>query len=81
VYQPDSAPYKSAWAKTVDAAERFNDPGHFTAFIGYEWTSLVHGNNMHRVVIYRDDGRKAGQMVPYTAMPPQGSTNPRDLWK
>ena len=81
VYKPDSAPYKSAWAKTVDAAERFNDPGHFTAFIGYEWTSLVHGNNMHRVVIYRDDGRKAGQMVPYTTMPPQGSTNPRDLWK
>ena len=81
VYKPDSAPYKSAWAKTVDAAQRFNDPGHFTAFIGYEWTSLVTGNNMHRVVIYRDGASKAGQMVPFTTIPPGGSTNPRDLWK
>jgi hypothetical protein len=80
VYSPDSEPYKKAWAKTVAAAERFNEPGRFTAFIGYEWTSLVRGNNMHRVVIYRDGGDKGGQMVPFTASPPQGSTTPRDLW-
>jgi hypothetical protein len=80
-YTPDSKPYKDAWAKTVDAAERFNDPGQFTAFIGYEWTSLVKGNNMHRVVIYRDGGDKGGQMVPYTTVAPQGSINPRDLWE
>jgi hypothetical protein len=81
VYTPDSLAYKSAWAKTIDAAERYNDPGTFTAFIGYEWTSLVMGNNLHRVVIYRDGGEKAGLMVPYTTMEPQGSTNPRDLWR
>ncbi len=80
-YTPDSAPYRAAWDATVKAAERFNDPGRFTAFIGYEWTSLVKGNNMHRVVIYRDGGDKGGQMVPYTTYPPAGSTNPRDLWK
>jgi hypothetical protein len=80
VYTPDSAPYKSAWAKTVDAAERYNDPGHFTAFIGYEWTSLVEGNNMHRVVVYRDGEDRGGQMVPFTTIEPTGSTNPRDLW-
>ncbi len=80
VYTPDSEPYKKAWAKTVEAAERYNEPGRFTAFIGYEWTSLVRGNNMHRVVVYRDGGDKGGQMVPFTASPPQGSTTPRDLW-
>ncbi|MDH3757734.1 MAG: DUF3604 domain-containing protein [Gammaproteobacteria bacterium] len=80
MYKPDSAPYKAAWAKTVDAAERYNEPGRFTAFIGYEWTSLVTGNNMHRVVVYRDDGDKGGSMVPYTTVEPTGSTNPRDLW-
>ena len=80
-YKPDSAPYKAAWAKTVEAAERYNQPGVFTAFIGYEWTSLVRGNNMHRVVVYRDGGDKGGQMVPYTTVAPEGSTNPRDLWK
>ena len=79
-YTPDSQPYKDAWAKTVKAAERYNDPGRFTAFIGYEWTSLVKGNNMHRVVVYRDGGDKGGQMVPYTTIEPMGSTNPRDLW-
>jgi hypothetical protein len=80
-YKPDSAPYKAAWAKTVEAAERYNQPGVFTAFIGYEWTSLISGNNMHRVVVYRDGGDKGGQMVPYTTVAPEGSTNPRDLWK
>jgi hypothetical protein len=81
VYAPDSAPYKAAWQQTIDAAERFNEPGRFTAFIGFEWTSLIRGNNMHRVVIYRDGGDRAAQMVAYTTMPPLGSPNPRDLWR
>jgi len=80
-YGPDSAPYKSVWQRTIQAAEDFNDPGRFTAFIGYEWTSLVQGGNMHRVVIYRDGASKASQTVPYTTYAPQGSPNPRDLWK
>ena len=81
MYTPDSKPYKAAWQETVDAAEAYYDPGYFTAFIGYEWTSLVTGNNMHRVVVYRDDGTRGSQMVPMTTVPPMGSTNPRDLWK
>jgi hypothetical protein len=81
IYYPDSKPYKDAWEKTVDAAEKYNDPGKFTALIGYEWTSLVMGNNMHRVVIYRDGREYAGRMVPFTTQPPLGSINPRDLWK
>jgi hypothetical protein len=81
MYWPDTAPYKSVWQRTINAAEEYNDPGQFTAFIGYEWTSLVSGGNMHRVVIYRDNGEKASQMVPYTTYPPYGSPNPRDLWK
>ena len=63
------------------AAERYHDPGRFTAFIGYEWTSLIRGNNLHRVVIYRDGADKGGRMVPFTTYPPAGSANPRDLWK
>jgi hypothetical protein len=80
-YGPDSKPYKSTWAKTIAAAETYNDPGRFTAFIGYEWTSQVPpGDNLHRVVIYRDGADKASQTVPFTTFPPAGSTNPEDLW-
>jgi hypothetical protein len=81
MYTPDSAPYKSVWQETIKAAEKYNDPGRFTAFIGFEWTSLVKGNNMHRVVMYRDGAIKASQTVAYTTTPPHGSPNPRDLWK
>ena len=80
VYSPESAAFKSAWAETVETADRFNDPGRFTAFIGYEWTSSLKGNNLHRVVVYRDGADKGGQMVPFTTER-YGSPNPRDLWK
>ncbi len=81
MYWPDSRAYKAAWQSTIDAAEKYNEPGRFTAFIGYEWTSNTGGNNLHRNVIFRDNGDKASQVVPMTVYPPQGSDNPRDLWK
>lgn len=80
LYLPDSPAYRSAWQETIDAAEEANDPGRFTAFIGFEWTSNTGGNNLHRNVIFRDSGAFARQVVPYTTLPP-GSDNPRDLWK
>jgi hypothetical protein len=79
--RPGTAAYRSAWEETIEAAETYNDPGRFTAFIGYEWTSNTGGNNLHRVVIYRDDGQKASMMEPYTTLKPEGSDDPRDLWK
>ena len=51
-----------------------------TALIGYEWTSIVAGDNLHRNVIYRDGADVAGQVEPYTAEKPLGSPDPRDLW-
>jgi len=80
-YLPGSPGYRSAWQATIKAAEQANEPGRFTAFIGYEWTSNTKGNNLHRNVIYRDDASKASQLEPYTTFPPLGSDDPRDLWK
>ncbi|MCP4256773.1 MAG: DUF3604 domain-containing protein [Planctomycetes bacterium] len=78
---PGTSVYRSTWDDIINAAEEANDPGRFTAFIGYEWTSLVKGNNLHRVVMYRDGGDRAKLMEPYTMTPPIGSPNPVDLWK
>ena len=79
--RPGSQAYRSAWEETIKAAEKYNEPGRYTAFIGYEWTSNTGGNNLHRVVIYRDGGTKASMTEPYTTLKPEGSDNPRDLWK
>lgn len=65
------------WKNVVEAAEKYNDPGKFTAFIGYEWTSLIKGNNLHRVVIYRDNGDKAINQLPFTN---EDSSDPERLW-
>ena len=77
---PGSDAYRSAWEQTIKAAEDYNEPGRFTAFIGYEWTSTDRGFNLHRVVVYRDDAIRASVMEPYTTLPPLGSPDPVDLW-
>lgn len=74
----DPAFTKSVWQGYLDAAEQYNEPGRFSAVIGYEWTSFPDANNLHRNVIYRDDATLAGQVLPYTAV---DSQNPEDLWK
>jgi hypothetical protein len=66
------------WQKEIDAAEKYNQPGLFTAFIGYEWTSQPDGNNIHRNVIFRDGGDKASQIVPFSQY---DSFDPEELWK
>jgi Protein of unknown function (DUF3604) len=81
MYFPGTRAYRSAWQETIAAAEQFNEPGRFTAFIGYEWTSNTGGNNLHRNVVFRDNGDKASQVEPFTVYPPFGSDNPAELWK
>jgi hypothetical protein len=78
---PGTKAYRSAWLETIKAAEAYNDPGRFTAFIGFEWTSNTGGNNLHRNVIFRENGDKASLVEPYTTLKPLGSDNPEDLWK
>ena len=78
---PGTPAYESAWRETIKAAEEANDPGRFTAFIGYEWTSNTGGNNLHRNVIFRDGSARASLVEPFTVVQPLGSDNPRDLWK
>lgn len=69
---------QTVWDEYIEVNERYNEPGRFTAMIGYEWTSTEDGVNLHRNVLYRDGGDVAGRMVPYTTAE---SFNPEDLWK
>jgi hypothetical protein len=70
---------KSAWERTTAIAEKYNEPGQFSALIGYEWTSNAGGgDNLHRNVIYRDGKDKADQALPMTTFV---SENPEELWK
>jgi hypothetical protein len=69
---------RSIWERSIAAAERNNKPGKFTAFIGFEWTQSLRGNNLHRVVVFRDGADRARQVLPYTEF---DSIHPEDLWK
>jgi hypothetical protein len=69
---------RTAWTAYTATAERFNDPGRFTALIGYEWTSLIKGNNLHRVLIFRGDKSEADEIQPFTFA---DSTDPEKLWE
>ena len=69
----------SAWDKTTAAAEKYNEPGKFTAIIGYEWTvNAGGGDNLHRNVIYRDGADRAKAMLPLTTFQTE---DPEALWK
>ena len=80
-YSPGSRRYATIWDDIINAAEEFNEPHKFTAFIGFEWTPHVKGGNMHRNVIFRDNGDRARQIVPLTSQPPMGTKDPLDLYK
>jgi len=69
---------QTMWERITTSAEEHNQPGQFTAFIGYEWTSTPGGNNMHRNVIYRDDKSFADRVLPFSVY---DSDDPEDLWK
>jgi len=69
--------YRTAWARVTEAAERHNEPGRFTAFIGFEWTSTYERNNLHRNVIFRGSKRNADTIIPFSSY---DSVDAEDLW-
>jgi len=69
---------RSMWERVTGAAEDHNNPGQFTAFIGFEWSSTPKGNNLHRNVIFRDGKDLADRTVPFSVY---DSDDPEDLWR
>ncbi len=68
---------RAVWADVAALADRYNQPGNFTTLIGYEWTGMVTGDNLHRVILYRDDAEQATRVMPFTT---DDSNDPEDLW-
>jgi hypothetical protein len=68
---------RPAWQNVIDTAEAYNEPGVFTAFIGWEWTSFPEASNLHRVVFTPQGGDMAAKYLPYSAL---DSSDPADLW-
>jgi hypothetical protein len=68
---------RPAWKRLTAAAEKYNEPGRFTAIIGFEWTSGPNGDNLHRNVLFRDGKDKADQIIPLSYY---DTGDPEDLW-
>ncbi len=68
---------RTVWERVVDFAEQYNNPGVFTAINGYEWSTNTNGNNLHRVVMFRDGPDRVKQIVPFSAF---DSEDPEKFW-
>ena len=66
------------WEQETAAAEKYNEPGRFTAFIGFEWTSTPGGNNLHRNVIFRGGKEQADKIIPISQY---DTVDPEVLWQ
>jgi len=69
---------QSLWESVNAIADEYNEPGRFTALIGFEWSAVPKGGNLHRVVIFRDGSGRANQVGP---LPFFDSPDPEYLWK
>lgn len=65
------------WLSHIAAVERYNEPGKFTAFVGFEYTLMDEGRNLHRNVMFRDSGNKAATVLPLASF---GTVVPDGLW-
>ncbi len=68
---------KSVWNDHIDTVERYNEPGKFTAFLGFEYTLMQGGNNLHRNVIFRDGPDRVKTVTP---IDPTYKATPDEIW-
>lgn len=69
---------RSAWVDSVKTADEHNQPGKFTAMIGWEWTSQPGGANLHRVIFMPDNAEKVSQFLPLSTLE---TDDPEKLWE
>ncbi|MEP2235878.1 MAG: DUF3604 domain-containing protein [Alteripontixanthobacter sp.] len=67
---------REIWSEHLDTLDKFNEPGVFTAIAGFEYSLMPDGNNLHRVVMFRDGSDRTKQVLPYPGL----TTTPEGLW-
>ena len=77
-FKGNDALTRKMWEQETAAAEKYNEPGRFTAFIGFEWTSTPDGNNLHRNVIFRGGKEQADKIIPISQY---DTVDPEVLWQ
>lgn len=73
----NEAVLKKNWREITETADRHNLPGEFTALIGWEWSSMIEGANLHRIVITSGDAEASKKYLPYSTVE---SVDVEDLW-
>ena len=66
---------KNVWKEMIETADKHYEPGKFTTFPAFEWTSNPNSQNLHRVVLFQNS--KTLPEIAYSAM---DSDKPEDLW-
>lgn len=76
---PETSKERTAdlWEKHGETVDQYNEPGKFTAFMGFEYSSMPDGDNLHRVVMFRDGPKKMGDTLPFGSI---GALDPEKLW-
>ncbi len=69
---------RSIWNDFVQIADQYNQPGRFSAMIGFEWSSTPDGDNLHRCIVFRDGAARTSQVMPYGMF---DSPDPEGLWE
>lgn len=65
------------WKLITDTADAHNEPGHFTALIGWEYSLIPGGANLHRIVMGDINAEQAQTFAPFGF---DDSSFPSDLW-
>ena len=70
----ESEVVSTIWREYVATADEYNAPGRFTTMIGFEWSTMPGGNNIHRIVLFRDGADRTSRTLPF------GTFDSEDLW-
>ena len=76
INDPDRENDRDLWSERLELLDRYNRPGKFTAFAGFEYSLLPDGNNLHRVVMFRDGMDRTGKVLPFPSL----DTKAEQLW-